>query len=147
MAEKKGNKKNGFVDNQVSQLAEQMERVRESANQIWLAGLGAYSKAEEEGNKLFETLVADGEKLEERTRALVDKPFTVAREKVDTMRARATGSWEKVEKAFDDRVSKALHRLNIPTRRDVDKLNEKLDSLSKRVDELSKALADVKKKG
>lgn len=127
-------------DKQVTQLAEQMaDKVKESANQIWLAGLGAYSKAEEEGGKLFDTLVQDGEKLEAKTRAIVDKPITVAKEKVDNVKARATGSWEKVEKAFDLRVSKALHRLNIPTRNDVDQLYARIDKLTSQVNAVSLA--------
>ena len=78
-------KKTPIADNQVGQLAEQMaEKVKESANQIWLAGLGAYSKAEEEGGKLFDSLVQDGEKLEAKTRSIVDKPIVAAKEKVDT---------------------------------------------------------------
>ena len=133
-------KKTPLTDNQVTQLAEQMaEKVKESANQIWLAGLGAYSKAEQEGGKLFDALVQDGEKLEAKTRALVDKPLNVAKETVETVRARATGSWEKVEKAFDLRVSKALHRLNIPTRSDVDELHSRMEELAdeiRRVTEL-----------
>ena len=124
-------KKIPLTDNQVTQIAEQMaEKVKESANQIWLAGLGAYSKAEQEGSKLFDSLVQDGEKLEARTRSLVDKPLNVAKETVESVRARATGSWEKVEKAFDVRVSKALHRLNIPTRSDVDELHAKVAELT-----------------
>ncbi|MCG8536759.1 MAG: phasin family protein, partial [Pseudomonadales bacterium] len=131
-------KKTPIADNQVGQLAEQMaEKVKESANQIWLAGLGAYSKAEEEGGKLFDSLVQDGEKLEAKTRSIVDKPIVAAKEKVDTVRARATGSWEKVEKAFDHRVSKALHRLNIPTRNDVDELYARVDELNKQIEALS----------
>lgn len=127
-------KKLPLTDNQMTQLAEQMaEKVKESANQIWLAGLGAYSKAEQEGSKLFDNLVQDGEKLEAKTRALVDKPLSVAKETVETVRARATGSWEKVEKAFDLRVSKALHRLNIPTRNDVDELHKRVGQLADEV--------------
>ncbi|MEZ5510183.1 MAG: phasin family protein [Gammaproteobacteria bacterium] len=127
-------KKLPLTDTQVAQLAEQMaDKVKESANQIWLAGLGAYSKAEQEGSKLFEALVQDGEKLEAKTRSLVDKPLNVAKETVETVRARATGSWEKVEKAFDQRVSRALHRLNIPTRADVDQLNERIAKLAAEV--------------
>ena len=53
-----GDKKASGQEKQVGQIAEQMaDRVKESANQIWLAGLGAYSKAEEEGGKLVEALV------------------------------------------------------------------------------------------
>jgi len=129
------------TDNQVSQFAEQMaERVKESANQIWLAGLGAYSKAEEEGNKLFESLVQDGEKLEAKTRSIVDKPLSAAKEKVETVRARASGSWEKVEKAFDIRVSKALNRLNIPTRADVESLTSRIEELER---QLERAISKV----
>jgi len=39
--------------------------IRESANQIWLAGLGAFSKAQQEGSKMFEALVAEGERVQE----------------------------------------------------------------------------------
>ena len=134
-------KKEPIQDKNVTQLAEQMaDRVKGSANQIWLAGLGAYSKAEEEGGRLFDALVKDGEKLEARTRAIVDKPFTAAKEKVETVRARATGSWGKVEKAFDLRVSKALGRLNIPTRYEVEQLNDRISQLSERLDKLAKSL-------
>ena len=138
-------KKTPLTDSQVGQLAEQMaEKVKDSANQIWLAGLGAYSKAEQGGGKLFETLVQDGEKLEAKTRALVDKPLNVAKETVETVRARASGSWEKVEKAFDLRVSKALHRLNIPTRSDVDQLQDRVAELTARIERVT-ALVEKRK--
>lgn len=144
-SETKLDKKPSLTENQVSQLAEQMaDRVKESANQIWLAGLGAYSKAEEEGSKLFDNLVQDGEKLEAKTRSIVDKPLTVAKEKVETVRARATGSWEKVEKAFDIRVSKALHRLNIPTRGDVDLLNQRIEQLEQQLNKTGQVVAKRK---
>lgn len=143
-------KKLPLTDNQVAQLAEQMaEKVKDSANQIWLAGLGAYSKAEHEGSKLFEALVQDGEKLEAKTRALVDKPLNAAKETVENVRARATGSWEKVEKAFDLRVSRALHRLNIPTRSDVDDLHTRVAELAdevRRVTELVEKRKSVRNK-
>jgi len=113
------------------------ERVKESANQIWLAGLGAYAKAEEEGSKLFDNLVHDGEKIETKTRGYIDKGLDVAKDKVGEVKAKATGSWNKVEKAFDLRVSKALSRLNIPTRRDVDHLVEKISSLNEEIETLT----------
>ena len=113
------------------------ERVKESANQIWLAGLGAYAKAEEEGSKLFDNLAHDGEKIETKTRGYIDKGLDVAKDKVDEVKAKATGSWNKVEKAFDLRVSKALGRLNIPTRRDVDHLVEKISELNEEIETLT----------
>jgi len=98
-------------------------KVRESANQIWLAGLGAFAKAQEEGAKMFEALVAEGEKFQERTKATAD-------ERIEEVRERATGTWDKLEKVFEDRVARALHTLNVPSRKDI-------DTLSKRVHELT----------
>ena len=107
-----------------NQLAVQVRQVRESATQIWLAGLGAFSKAEQEGAKMFEALVAEGEKFQERTD-----------ERLAEIREKATGTWNKVEKVFDDRVGRALHVFNVPTRKDI-------DVLSKRVHELTVKLSE-----
>ena len=97
--------------------------IRDSANQIWLAGLGAFAKAQEGGTKLFDTLVQEGEKVQKRaTKAAGD---TIA-----DVKEQATGTWGKLERVFEDRVSRALHGLNVPTKKDV-------DSLAKRVSELT----------
>ena len=134
MSDKKGD----AADNRVA------EKVKESANQIWLAGLGAYAKAEEEGSKLFDNLVHDGEVIESKTRNYIDKSLNVAKDKVDEVKAKATGSWNKVEKAFDHRVSNALSRLNIPTRRDVDSLVERIAELNDEIETLTKKVNSKK---
>jgi len=41
--------------------------IRNSAMQIWLAGLGALSKAQKERSRIFNTLVKEGEAVQERT--------------------------------------------------------------------------------
>ena len=61
--------------------------IRESANQIWLAGLGAFSKAQQEGGKKFEALVAEGERVQERIKAAADERLAELRE-----REKATGA-------------------------------------------------------
>ena len=98
-------------------------KVRESASQIWLAGLGAFSKAQQEGVKMFEGLVAEGEKVQERTKTEADERFTEGKEKV-------TGAWDKLEKVFDDRVGRALHAWNVPTRKDIDVLSKRVHELT-----------------
>ena len=110
-----------------SQLA---VKIRESANQIWLAGLGAFSKAQQEGAKMFEELVAEGEKLQERTKVAAD-------ERLAEMKEKATGTWDKLEKVFEDRVARALHSLNVPTRKDIDGLAQRVAELT----EVTKKLA------
>ena len=101
-----------------------IETVRESANQIWLAGLGAFVRAQREGLKMFDALVAEGEKFQERTKSVAD-------EKIAEARAKATGAWDKLEQVFEDRVARALNRLNVPSRRDVDELSHRVAELTK----------------
>ena len=104
-----------------SQLA---VKIRESANQIWLAGLGASSKARQEGVKMFEALVAEGEKVQ----VTVDERLADMREKATGTRLAemVTGTWNEFEKVFDDGVGRALHALNIPTRKDIEVITKKL---------------------
>jgi poly(hydroxyalkanoate) granule-associated protein len=104
--------------------------IRESANQIWLAGLGAFSKAQQEGATMFEALVAEGEKAQERTKVAADERLTELREK-------ATGTWDKLEKVFEDRVVRALHSLNVPSRHDIDTLSKRVHELTVIVKKLS----------
>ncbi len=104
--------------------------VKESAGQIWLAGLGAFAKAQEEGGKLFEKLVEEGEALQGRTRE-----SSVHR--IDEVKDKAAGTWDKLEQVFEERVARALERLGIPTREDVRGLSERLDDLTASVKELT----------
>lgn len=139
MAEKVSDKLAALAEGQIA------DKVRDSANQIWLAGLGAYAKAEAEGSKLFDALVQDGEKLESRTRNYLDKHISTAKGKVDDLRAKATGSWSKVERAFDERVSSALSRLNIPNRADVDDVVARIEAISSELDRLAVQVEEKKK--
>ena len=104
------------AERSVSQLA---VKIRESANQIWLAGLGASSKAQQEGVKMFEAFVAEGEKVQVTVdERLADIGFSKA---MGALRERATDTTDKLEKVFEDRVGRALHVLNVPTRKDIAK--------------------------
>jgi poly(hydroxyalkanoate) granule-associated protein len=106
--------------------------INESANQIWFAGLGAFSKAQQEGAKVFEALVAEGEKVQERTKVAADERLAEVREK-------ATGAWDKLEKVFEDRVARTLHTLNIPSRHDIDTLSKRVHLITKKLSEEEEA--------
>jgi poly(hydroxyalkanoate) granule-associated protein len=97
--------------------------IKDSANQIWLAGLGAFAKAQEGGTKLFETLVQEGEKVQKRA-------TKVASDTITEVKDQATGTWGKLERVFEDRVSQALHGLNVPTKKDVDALSRRVSELT-----------------
>lgn len=111
--------------------------IMEQAEQIWLAGLGAFSKAQEQSGKFYETLVKEGAALEKATRKLTGSKVEEVRGMVETtvtqVKERASDTWDRLEQVFENRVSKALGTLGIPGR-------EELEQLAKRVDELSKAV-------
>ncbi|HMA31250.1 MAG TPA: phasin family protein [Casimicrobiaceae bacterium] len=132
---------------QTEDVKEMRKAVLDSSRQIWLAGLGAFSRAQAEGTKLFETLVRHGESIEARTRrAATDKAFAArdaAQAKAKEMQKMAGGTWDKLEKVFEDRVARALSRLGVHTQKDVEKLAARVDALSEAVNELIKASGGV----
>jgi len=128
--------------------------VVESAREIWLAGLGAFNVAQQEsgrileqGSKLFEKLVAEGSKLEQKTRKDVVGAIDSIRGEVENrvegmklqagaVRQQANDNWDKLERIFEDRVSRALSRLGIPSKEDVNGLAEKVQKLARDVSAL-----------
>ncbi|MEO8566163.1 MAG: phasin family protein [Betaproteobacteria bacterium] len=114
-----------------------------SSHQIWLAGLGAFSKAQEGGAKVFDTLVKQGEVLEARTRKAAAETADAARgaamSKAKEMQAMAGGTWDKLEQVFENRVSRALGKLGVHTSADVERLSERVNELSEAVNALLKA--------
>ncbi len=112
-------------------------KIKDSARQIWLAGLGAYTKAEEDTGRFFDRLVQEGEQLESKTRGVVEKQIKSVEDRVGGVRDRATGTWDKLEHLFDERVSGALRRLGI-------RRKEEIDALELRIDALEQELARLK---
>lgn len=115
--------------------------VKDSAQQIWLAGLGAFAKAQSEGGKAFETLVKEGLSIQRKTQAAAEERITEATQKVSSMAteisSKATGQWDKLENLFEDRVAKALNKLGVPSARDVEALIARIDELNAHVQRLS----------
>ncbi len=135
--------KAGLADKDAGDGKEMSQAVLESSRQIWLAGLGAFSRAQAEGMKVFETLVKQGEVLETKTRrAAVDTAAAAkgaAKAKVSEVKQGVGGTWDKLEQVFEDRVARALSKLGVHTQSDVERLTERVDVLSEAVNELIKA--------
>lgn len=124
--------------------------VMDSAREIWLAGLGAFSVAQQEsgklleqGSKLFDKLVAEGSKLEKQTRNSAEGAVSDIRggmeSRVESVRQQASDNWDKLESVFEDRVARVLGRLGVPTADDVNKLSARVQSLSREVSKLGAA--------
>ncbi len=120
-------------------------KIMESGQQIWLAGLGAFAKAQEEGGKLYESLIKEGSALEKittkYTSGKVDEVRGAVENTVAQVKDRASDTWDKLEKVFEERVSRALGGLGIPGREELNNLAAKVDELSKAVKAMSKAPA------
>ena len=59
--------------------------------------------------------------------------------KVEEIREKATGAWNKLEEVFQARVARALRRLGVPTRDDIQQLFQQVDLLNQNIQELTQA--------
>jgi len=107
------------------------QRMKDSAQHIWLAGLGAFAKAQEEGGKVFENLVKEGSHLQQTTQQAQAK-MTEAAEKMGQM---ASGQMDKLEGIFEERVAKALKSMGLPSAEDVADLKARVEHLEKQLAE------------
>jgi len=139
MADKKAASPAGLFDSALAGT------VKDSAQQIWLAGLGAFSKAQEEGGKVFEALVKEGATLQRKTQAVAEEKIGEVTNRMSNMAgdvsSKAGQQWDKLEAIFEERTSKALGKLGVPSSKDVDALIKRIDELSAQVAKLSKGAA------
>ncbi|MCK5873767.1 MAG: phasin family protein [Alcanivoracaceae bacterium] len=133
MSDRKQDKETQEKTNSLKGIGDGALDLRKYTHQIWLAGLGAFARAEEEGSKLFDTLVDVGKDLESKTRDISETRVEEIKERV---RSRTGETMGKMEKAFDERLNKALSKLGIPNKREV-------EALQKRVQELTAALEEL----
>ena len=110
--------------------------IRESAHQIWLAGLGAMGRAETEGARWFESLIALGEQIEQSARLQIQRPIDAVEKTVTDVRETANDTWTRIELAFERRVANVLNSMQIPTSRDIDALTRRVEALQRQVAEL-----------
>ena len=125
--------------------------VKDSAQQIWQAGLGAFAKAQAEGSRAFEALVKEGTTLQRKTQAAAEERISEATSRMTHMAtdisSKASGHWDKLENIFEDRVAKALNKLGVPSAKDVNALIARIDALNQSVQELSAGKTPAAKGG
>ena len=131
MADKKNASGAGLFD---SALA---SSVKESAQQIWLAGMGAFAKAQAEGRQVFDALVKEGTTLQKKTQSAAEERFSDVSTKMtsmaDDVTAKAGKQWDKLESIFEERTAKAMKKLGVPSSKDVQALMDRIDALSAQV--------------
>ena len=111
--------------------------VKDSAQQIWLAGMGAFAKAQAEGKHVFDALVQEGAALQKKTQSVAEERFGDVSSKMTSMAedvtAKANKQWDKLESIFEERTARAMKKLNVPSARDVQALMDRVDALSARL--------------
>jgi poly(hydroxyalkanoate) granule-associated protein len=124
------------------------DNVKEQAQQIWLAGLGAFAKAQEDSSKAFEKLVNDGITMQRKVHTTAEEKLTEATQRATqaahTLSERATGQWGRLEGIFEDRVAKALHSLGLPSAAEMQTLHARVAALEAQLQTETKSKASPK---
>ena len=112
--------------------------IADSAHQIWLAGLGAFAKAQAEGSRMFEQLIREGTELDEKTRKYTKTQLGKLRETMEQSTERllstSRSTMDRVQGLIDRRVAEAVERLAVPTREELSRLADQLEQLGERLD-------------
>jgi poly(hydroxyalkanoate) granule-associated protein len=114
--------------------------LKESIEQVWLAGLGALAFTEEEGEKFFRSLVKKGESVEHRTKERLDDMFSAAKQVPATALTR-------MEKEVDVTIETVKHRLGMPTRAEMNGLNRRIENLTRTVEKKTTAKRGMLRRG
>ena len=127
MADKKAASPAGLLDNALAQT------IKESAQQIWLAGMGAFAKAQADGSQAFEKLIKDGVTLQKKTQGMAEEKLGEVTGKMTAMAGEVTAKagqhWDKLESIFEQRTAKAMGRLGVPSAKDMAALSARIDKL------------------
>ena len=116
---------------------------KDSAEQIWQAGLGAFSKAQQEGGKVFHSLVQDGMALQKQAQAMAQEQLKDASTQINSLASRVTSRaaepLDKLEGLFEQRVAKAMQRLGVPTAQDLQRLQDQIEALTQELQQARQA--------
>jgi poly(hydroxyalkanoate) granule-associated protein len=145
MAEKKAAAPAGLLDSHLAQT------VKDSAQQIWLAGLGAFAKAQGEGGKVFDTLIKEGVNLQHKTQAVAEEKLGGVAGKMSAMAgevgSKANAQWDKLESIFEERTARAMGKLGVPNAKALSALVDRVAALEASVAALKGESAPVAPKG
>jgi poly(hydroxyalkanoate) granule-associated protein len=127
-------------------VADTQEQMLDTVHQVWLAGLGAFSKAQRGAPKLFDELVKEGARVhssasksaDKAVRSAVLRAQTAIQDRVGSARARAADTLDNLEKVFQSRVQRALHQMGVPGTRDIEKLSARVNALNASIEKLAR---------
>lgn len=107
---------------------EERKPLLDALRKVLLASVGAVALAQDELEDFVNKLVERGEIAEKDGKHLVR----------DLMERRKSQT-EKAEKELDARIEELLHRMNVPSKGDIEALSSKISELTSKVDDLKKS--------
>ncbi|HET6397575.1 MAG TPA: phasin family protein [Pseudoxanthomonas sp.] len=127
-----------------AQAGRTVRELGESAQQVWLAGLGALARAQAEGSRLFEQLAEEGRAVgagvgPDGAAARLEGLRQALDAALGRAQARAGEAWDSVGRAFEHRVQQALRQMDVPTREDLDALGARIDALTRQLQQRADA--------
>lgn len=105
-------------------------QAKQSARNVWLAGVGALATAEEEGVKYFDTLVKKGQAYEKKNRSRLESMLDNVKDLGDEVSGVFGKAFAPVNKAMEA----TMHRLGVPTRNEIAMLTKRVEELTKAVE-------------
>ncbi|WP_432729084.1 phasin family protein [Variovorax sp. W6] len=126
------------------------DRIKDSAQQIWLAGLGAFAKMQQEGSKAFEALVRDGAGMQKKTQQAAEETLAQAQQRMagfaSEFGTKAAGQWGKLENIFEERVARAMEKLGAPSAADMAALQARVEALEAQLKKAQQGTATAARK-
>lgn len=101
--------------------------LKDGAHDIWLAGLGAFALAGEEGGRVFKQLVKKGEGMEKENKVRLHQLVL----KAERMQGDARHAVARLATPIEEGMTGAMHKLGVPTRREIHALTKKVEELTR----------------
>jgi len=116
------------------EINEEPNALLETVRRVLMAGVGVVVLAQEEVEEFVNKLIERGEIAEQDGRKLIN-------DVVENRKQQAVDTKQATQEEFDKRLEGLLDRLNVPTRGDINTLNDKVTQLTAKVEELKKNMA------
>lgn len=109
--------------------------VHASAQQIWQAGLEAFAKTQQEGEKVLAKLAKKGSSLQKRTRKIAESKVADVSDGLlklsNNVGKQASSSWDKLEQLIENTVANSLNHFGVSTKKELEALHKRIDTLTK----------------
>ena len=113
------------------------DALKDSAEKIWLAGLGAFERMKSEGPRMFETLVEQGRNMSVKAKDAADQALRSMRE----ANFDSPAKWDKLQQDMQERMSRSLGSLGLSTTRQMEALQKEIAGLNEQMRNLMSASA------